>query len=275
MFALLTIPSMAAIALAVADVRRSRDVALAAAANAARKDAEMSSALLEAERNYTRARDIAAQRTRQISTVSHDIRQPIGAMRAELDSLKGEIAADNAERLERILNHFDALTDEYSRSGAPGAADSASMTGESENVPVSLLFSMLKRMFDAEAKSKGVDLRFVASACVFHVPAVILMRICANLVSNAILHAHATRILIGVRRTGGDGRLEILDDEIGFPSSDVDSALAAGVKGDDSEGSGLGLSIVRELSAAHDLDLRYQSHEGRGASFSISVPTST
>jgi signal transduction histidine kinase len=124
-FALVAIPSMAAIGLAVADVRRSRDTALAAAARAARKDAQMSSALLETERNYTRARDIAAQRMRQISTVSHDIRQPIGAMRAELDSLKGEIDADNAERLDRILDHFDALSDEYTRTDAPidSAAD--------------------------------------------------------------------------------------------------------------------------------------------------------
>jgi len=279
LFALVTIPVMAAIGFAVADIRRSRDSALAAAASAARKDAELSAALLETERNYTRARDIAAQRMQRISTVSHDIRQPIGAMRAELDSLKGEIAADNSERLDRILNHFDALTNEYARSGKYGAPkdakEGAAMVEGSENVPVSLLFSMLKRMFDAEAKSKGIDLRFVASACVFHAPAVILMRICANLVLNAIHHSQATRILVGVRRTRDDWRLEILDDGIGFPSSNVGSALVAGVKGDDSDGSGLGLSIVRELSAVHDLDLRYQSVEGRGAAFSISVPTSS
>jgi signal transduction histidine kinase len=79
---------------------------------------------------------------------------------------------------------------------------------------------------------------------------------------------------MGVRRNRGDWRLEILDDGVGFPSSDVGSAMVAGVKGDDSDGSGLGLSIVRDLSKAHDLDLRYQSDEGRGASFSIAIPTS-
>ncbi len=275
LFALVVVPAMAAIGTALVDIRRSRDVALEAAVVAARKDAEMSASLLEMEKNYTRARDIAARRKREISTVSHDIRQPIAAMRAELDGLKGEIAAENTERLDRILDHFDVLTDEFTRGDDQGLPHLTGNTDGAEDVPVRLLFSMLKRMFNAEAESKGIALRFVDSAGIFHAPAVVLMRIGANLVSNAIAHSRATRVLVGVRRHNGALQLHVIDDGTGFPSSDIDNALMSGVKGDGSDGAGLGLSIVRELASEHGLALQYRSAVGKGAAFSIAVPVAT
>lgn len=272
LFALVVVPAMAAVGTALVDIRRSRDVALEAALVAAQKDAEMSASLLEMEKNYTRARDIAAQRKREISTVSHDIRQPIAAMRAELDSLKGEIAVENTERLDRILDHFDILTKEFSRRDQPGVTVASDEADSAEDVPASLLFSMLNRMFQAEAEAKGIALRFVDSAAVFHAPAVVLMRIAANLVSNAIAHSEAARVLIGVRRRNGSLQLHVFDDGIGFPDADVDAALEAGPKSAASEGAGLGLSIVRELALEQGFALDYGSVAGKGSRFVISVP---
>ncbi len=270
LFALVVIPAMAAIGTALIDIRRSRDVALEAALVAARKDAEMSASLLEMEKNYTHARDVAANRSRQIATASHDIRQPIAAMRAELDGLKGEIATENADRLTRILNHFDALTEELSRSSH--GAQELSPVEDVENVPASILFSTLARMFATEARSKGIELRFVRSSKIFYAPAVVLMRLGANLLSNAIHHSKATRILVGIRSQKGRLQLNIIDDGIGFSATGIANALSAGVKGAESNGSGLGLSIVRELTSKNGFALRYQSSEGNGAAFSISIP---
>lgn len=240
LFALVTIPTMGMILATLIGLRRSRDDALQAAVIAARKDAEMSASLLEMEKNYAQAREIAARRTRQISAASHDIRQPIAALRAELDGLKGEIAGKNADRLDRILDHFDAMTAELARSGGEAEA----LPGDTaETVPVALLFSMLERMFGAEAKAKGIELRFVASSRHFHAPALVLMRIASNLVHNAVNHSQAQRILIGTRMKGVRLHLDIIDNGIGFPESDIGARLAAGIKGAESGGAGLGLSI--------------------------------
>ncbi len=98
------------------------------------------------------------------------------------------------------------------------------------------------------------------------------MRIASNLVANAIQHAGASRILIGVRPRGGRLRLDIIDDGAGFPPPGIDAALTSGVKGAESEGSGLGLSIVRELAEEQCFALNYRSVDGAGTAFSVTVP---
>jgi signal transduction histidine kinase len=141
-----------------------------------------------------------------------------------------------------------------------------------EDVPAALLFSMLGRLFTSDAAAKGIELRFVSAAATFHAPAGALMRIASNLVSNAITHSGASRILVGVRPGAGRVRLVVLDDGNGFAGGGVDSARVSGIKGPDSGGSGLGLSIVDELADAHGLTVEARTVTGRGTAFTITVP---
>lgn len=279
LFALVALPAMAAIALAVLDLGRAREAALEDAVAAARKEAKTASALLTMERNYAQARDIAARQTRRVSTVAHDIRQPIAALRAELDALRTDIDDIHTDRFTRILDHFDSLTGDLSGDlpGNPipesdGVEAATSGQADAEDVPAALLFSMLHRLFDAEATASGMTLRFVPSSAIFHAPPVAITRIASNLIANAIAHSGATGILVGVRRDGDRWRLMVLDNGRGFDGIGLDAARAAGAKGADSGGSGLGLSIVDELAATGGLGVDARAAAGRGAAFSISVP---
>ena len=271
LFALVAVPAMAAIALAVLDLGRAREAALQAAVTSAQEKADTAAALLEMEKNYARARDVAARQTRRVSTVAHDIRQPIAALRAELDALKTDIEDIHADRFARILDHFDALTRDLTADGPAGSGADASPEA-AEDVPAALLFSMLERLFGADARKKGMELRFVASGAVFHAPAASLIRIASNLVGNAISHSGASRVLIGVRRSGDRLRLVILDNGQGFGAGGIDAARAAGVKGAKSGGSGLGLSIIDELAARTGLTVDATTGAGRGSAFSVTVP---
>jgi len=226
------------------------------------------------EKEYARARDIAAGHARQISTVTHDIRQPIAALRAELDTLKAGAQGDTVDRLDRIVSHFDGLIDDLGRPGNDTSAGPAggNAEGEAEAVPATLLFSMLERLFAADAAAAGIELRFVASAAVFHARAVVLMRIASNLVSNAIAHSGGSRILVGIRRRDGALCLDVLDNGSGFDTVDFDTARRSGTKGGTSRGSGLGLSIVDDLARANGYGVSCRSIEDKGAAFSIAVP---
>lgn len=268
LFALVAVPAMAAIALAVLDVGRSREAALEDAVSASRKQVDTAEALLDMEKNYARARDIAARQTRRVSTVAHDIRQPIAALRAELDALKTDIDDVHADRFGRILDHFDVLTGDLatdSQTDAPGET-------LAEDVPAALLFSMLARLFAADAAAKKINLRFVPNTAVFHAPPVVLTRIASNLIANAIAHSDAARILVGVRPQGDKLRLVVLDNGNGFSGVNPTEARRAGVKGPESGGSGLGLSIVDELAGAHGLSVDVQTVAGQGTTFGITAP---
>ena len=102
-----------------------------------------------------------------VSTVAHDIRQPIAALRAELDALRADIDDVHADRFARILDHFDTLTGELT---TEGGIESPEVTS-AEDVPAALLFSMLGRLFTSDAAAKGIELRFVSAAATFHAPA--------------------------------------------------------------------------------------------------------
>ncbi len=278
LYAIIALPTMAAIALALIEMRRSRDAALAAALDAARKDAETNAALLELEKNYSRARDVAAQRTRVLSTATHDIRQPIASLRAELDALRDEAAPATIVRIDRILNHLGGLTEEMSRSARADGDISADLEGTTatedreapETLPANLLTQTLGRMFAADARSNGVALKTMPSEAAFSAPPTALMRIGANLVSNAIQHAEASRILIGVRRNKDRLDLIVADDGRGVDSPET--AFQAGVKGDASSGDGLGLSIVKELAERHGFAVDLQSTPKKATIFTVSAP---
>lgn len=271
LYAGVALPAMVALALAVLDLRRAREAELEAAVTIAEREARTAAALLEMEKEYARARAVAARQSRQISTVQHDIRQPIAALRAEIDSFAAGAEGEAVDRLARIVSHFDALIGDLA---APGS-DTDTPVGEMEDVPVTLLFSMLDRLYGADAAAKDIDLRFVASRAVFHVRAVALMRIASNLISNAISHSGGSRILVGVRRRGGGLALEVHDNGRGFAadgSVSLEEARKAGVKGEASAGTGLGLAIVDDLAAAEGYTVSVRTAPGKGTSFAVAVP---
>lgn len=271
-FAIVMVPILSAVIFALADVRFSRDAALEDAIEAARRDAETSANLLEMEKQYARAREAASMRSRQLSSASHDIRQPLASMRAELDTLRDDAPIKNLRRLDRVLDHLEALTKSLSASGR--ASVDAGLHGEVEieRVEIKLLFDTLERLFQAEATQSGIALTFGVSAQAVKAPPLILIRMLSNLLSNGIQHSGASTLTVACEVKDNVCMLKVSDDGVGFLGGETDWAMANGVKGEGSEGSGLGLSIVRQLSETYNLPVSSQTAPDIGTEFTIKVP---
>lgn len=103
-----------------------------------------------------------------------------------------------------------------------------------------------------------------------------LARVVRNLVDNARRHA-STRVLVTVRRDGGDAVVEVSDDGPGVPIADRGRVFERFVRLDDSRarpdgGSGLGLAIVAEVVAAHNGSVEVDDAPGGGAVFRVRLP---
>lgn len=268
-FVVVTFPTMFAVLLELNDMRMARDKALKAAVEAARKDAEMSANLLEVEKQYSRARRVADDRTRQLSTASHDIRQPLASMRAEIEAMRGSVDSEKVDRLERALDHLNDLTGELSEAGERSAEAGLHGDVAEEKLAITLFFDTLRKLFAGEAQDTGIDLRFANSGHSVSAPPLVLIRITSNLISNAINHSGASAILIGLRRRGQQLRLDVIDNGKGFDAGSVDWALAEGSKGATSAGTGQGLAIVKDLTRQYGLRLESRTETGKGSRISI------
>lgn len=263
-------------------IRREHAQAVAARIDALEQEAKRSQELLEAEKNYSRARDLARLRQRQLATASHDLKQPLTSLRMTLDSLGGQMDPALRSRMAEAFDYMEALSGEYLRDAAR-AEDAGEHeddpsppldTPEAEDpYPLSLILQTLHQMFQQEAISKGLRLTVVASSIQTTLPPLVLMRIVSNLVSNAVAHTETGRVLAGVRRRPTGAEIQICDTGQGMNAAEIARFAEAGQKGEKSQGHGLGLAVCHALAAEHGLDLTVRSVPGRGTVFRLIIPT--
>ncbi len=99
-----------------------------------------------------------------------------------------------------------------------------------------------------------------------------------NLIGNALKYsAPAEGIVVTLTREGAQARIAIADRGIGIPSADLEHvferfARAGNAKRAGIKGSGFGLYLSRLLVALHGGSIAVASEEGRGSTFTLSLP---
>jgi two-component system sensor histidine kinase BaeS len=99
--------------------------------------------------------------------------------------------------------------------------------------------------------------------------------ILVNLVANAVRHTQAGgRVTVEVRSLGADALLTVTDTGEGIPPEELDRVFDRFHRRSDAGGSGLGLTIVRDLAAAHGGSVEVESEgvPGRGSTFRVRLP---
>jgi two-component system, sensor histidine kinase LadS len=271
-------------------LRQSRRLALEENLAEARRNLALGERLALLEDRYARAQALERRRAESAMDTAHDLRQPMHALRLAIrqmfmeqadrntDAAQIEAALDYMERLvaERLVEEGDANGAGSPSSAKPDDEAQRPVQAESGRPAEPGLHTVLRGiadMFAAEAAAKGLDLRLVLAAPDTGVAAYPLMRIVANLVSNAIKYTREGRVVIGLRRHGQAHRVEIHDTGPGLSGTVFEEALNRGhrLERDRStvEGSGLGLAVVSETAAAHGW--RVSACEGRRTGASIRI----
>lgn len=224
---------------------------------------------LLAGRSLRPARSSIQQQEEFLANAAHELRTPVARVRAVIESaqLSARLAQPELDRANldaETRQNLAELGEELAR-----AVTLADQTGQTVNNLLTLARMdadaieveeqplRLDQLAEAVADAyPEVELKALAPVVVDGDP-VLLRRVLENLVENAIAHsaghggAPPGRIEVGVARRNDDAIVTVEDEGPGIPPELIDHLFARFRSGQESRGSGLGLSIVHWIVHAH------------------------
>ena len=229
--------------------------------------------------------EIDRAKTAFFSNVSHEFRTPLTLMLGPLEdllagpgSLSGEqsralveVAQRSALRLLKLVN---SLLD-FSRLEAGRAR------ADFEAVDLAELTAEYASSFRAVAEKAGLKFEVVGDKldAPVYVDRDMWEKVVLNLLSNAFKFTLRGGISIAVRGSADHKAVEltVADTGAGIPSDQLPKLFdrfyqVEGQKGRSFEGSGIGLSLVKEIVILHGGKIEVESEPGRGSSFKIRIP---
>ena len=204
-----------------------------------------------------------------ISGVTHDVRSPLGIVRDEAEMLeqgvvKQEDVAATGRSLTEEVDRIDRLVSqmlEYSKLSA------GNVTLSLESVRLDALIKETVSRMDEWFRHKEVTVTLeLVEDAVVQADRLAMERVLSNFLQNAY-HASPLGGVITIRLS--ERRLEIEDEGPGIAETMRANIWDMYVKGDRSNGHGLGLAINKLLLEAQGLVYGVESREGEGALFWI------
>ena len=241
---------------------------------------ELSNVLLLLQ-DLTELRNLQTTRRELIGNISHEFRTPLAGIKAMVETLASG-AVDDKEMSKDFLARIDSEVDRLTQLVAELTELSRIETGKAElkKEPVNLnqLVEEVIAQLSPQAERQKLSITTDFAVDLPSVPADKdrVRQVIANLVHNAIKFTPAGgRIKITGRVLKGSVVVDISDTGIGIPKGDLARVFERFYKGDKAragEGTGMGLAIAKHVVEAHGGNIRVESEEGRGSTFSFSLP---
>ena len=215
-------------------------------------------------------------KSRFLAAASHDLRQPIHALRLFAEALGSGTTPERMRELAgRIRASADSLTAMFDELLDFSRLESGAVEARITEFPLGPLLEQLASELAPDANARAIDLRVVPTSVLVRSDPLLLRRILQNLLVNALRYTEKGRVLFGCRRRGDTLRIEIWDTGPGIPDAKRAEIFREFTQLDQarrSEGLGLGLAIVEKLARLLDCRVEVDSRVGKGSVFRVSVP---
>lgn len=230
----------------------------------------------------TRLRRLEAVRRDFVANVSHEIKTPISAIKAAIETLAEDpgmpeapranftgIITRQADRLDAIVEDLLSLT--RLEEDGKQAADDLEVYGLG---PVILAAC---ETCHAKATEKNIDLEIDAPPLAARIVPMLLEQALINLIDNAIKYSPAsTTVKITARKQGDRAVIAVADQGRGIEAEHLPRIFERFYRTDRARsrqlgGTGLGLSIVKHICETLGGKASVQSRLGRGSTFSMAL----
>jgi signal transduction histidine kinase len=210
------------------------------------------------------------------ASLSHEVRNPLTAMRIDLQRVEEKLDPESPLRapLRRTLRGVDRL--QHTVSGALRIARS----GQVARTPVDLLVPLDAALHASEPEMQTAGARVEIDTgdapLVVLGDAAALEQLFLNLLLNAAQAFDAPGGVVRVRAStdATDARIEVEDTGRGMSSETLAAAFEPFVT-TRTHGTGLGLAIARRIADAHSGELSLESAPGTGTTATVTIPRAT
>jgi two-component system phosphate regulon sensor histidine kinase PhoR len=231
--------------------------------------------------DLTGIRQVETTRREFVSNVSHELRTPLASLKAMVETLEAgaleepRVARDFIGRIHREIDRLNSLVGDLLEL----ARLERGQTGlRLSPVDLGPLVDEVRGQFEARATAKAIALE---AALPDGLPRVEgepdrLRQVLVNLLDNALKFTpEGGHIKISASAKGQAVEISVSDTGTGIPAEHLPHIFERFYKVDRSrrdQGIGLGLAIAKHIVLAHGGELRVESQEGRGSTFSFTVP---
>ncbi|HEX8918641.1 MAG TPA: ATP-binding protein, partial [Chloroflexota bacterium] len=240
-------------------------------------------------RLYTQLEEANRARDEFISSVSHDLKNPLATLRAQTQLLQRRVSRQGGEGVQKLLPGLNQLESTTIRMEA--------MIGDlvdAANIRAGRPLSLLREPVDLVALSRRIaeeqqlsaprhtiEVQSEAAEMVGQWDARRIERVLWNLLSNAVKYSpDGGTVLLEVKPKetpdGPAALLTVRDQGLGIPAADLPYIFERYRRGGNVThhiaGTGIGLASVRHIVEQHGGSVTADSHEGRGACFTVWLP---
>jgi signal transduction histidine kinase len=251
-------------------LRRAREALARIRSGAARRlegsfPAEIAPLAAELNSLIEHSAEVVGRARTHVSNLAHYLKTPLTVLASEAEAAPGPLA----EAVKRQVEIMRRQVDHYlARARAAGALD---VLGNS--APVAPVLDDLGRVLERIHEARGIEIEVdCPPSLAFRGDRQDLEEMAGNLMDNACKWA-ASRVAVTAWGEGARLVLTVEDDGPGLAPADLDRVLERGQRLDESvPGSGLGLSIVRDISKLYGGGLELQQSPLGGLSAVLDLP---
>jgi two-component system phosphate regulon sensor histidine kinase PhoR len=237
--------------------------------------------------DVTELRRLQRIRSEFIDNLSHELRTPLTTVRLLAETLQQDLeGADVPPRMRERIGKIDVETGHLVQtvnelldlSRIEGGAAQLHFDSVDMVELISSTLDRLRTFAERQGVSLGADFAGAEALPRVRGDAERLGQVLVNLLHNAIKFSPPdSRVTVSARVEGDALAVAVRDEGIGIPSADIERVFERFYKVDKARrhglgGTGLGLSIARHIIAGHGGRLWVDSEEGRGSTFTFSVP---
>ena len=222
---------------------------------------------------------LTAMRSDFVSSVTHELKTPLAAIRAMADTLaRRPIAADTIrDYAELLMQEAKRLTRLVDNLLAYARVTDVTEVYSFEPIALSELMDDVLQNFRHPLSERefSVDIDMPVDLPLVRADRTAMMLALDNLVDNAIRYSTQQRsIRISARRNGTNVFIDIQDRGVGIPAEELSNVRRKFVRGRlaRADGSGLGLAIVSRIVADHKGTFVLESEPGAGTTAKVSLP---